>query len=331
MEKYQDNYYKKNMLSVIIPVYNTAQYLEQCIRSVLNSTYSNLEIICVDDGSTDGSGELLDRLAKSDARIKAIHTANRGVSKARNTALAVAAGEFVTFVDSDDWIEPDYYAVMLNKYKPAYGLLVCDYFLNFEENREKKREVNASEAVVNGQEALKKVFLQDWFKGFLWNKIFLNEIISEHGFHFDESVGYCEDLLFITQYILACDKVYYSPTPFYHYRMRNGSATGGGNYKSTFSGVESYKKIVALLEENTVDEAIVKRATAVIPSLCVKTIKDMAANKTYDRKVASACQKHIAAYKREYIACYGNKYRLFVWLAGINPKLLYLLFIIKSD
>ena len=100
-------------ISVIVPVYNCAPYVERCIRSILEQTYSNLEIICVDDGSSDDSGKILDVLACEDARIRVIHQKNTGASAARNAGIDVATGELITFVDSDDAIEPDMYETLI--------------------------------------------------------------------------------------------------------------------------------------------------------------------------------------------------------------------------
>ena len=100
-------------VSVIVPVYNCAPYVERCVRSIMAQTYTDLEIICVDDGSSDNSGKILDSLAEEDSRIRVIHQKNAGVSAARNRGLDIATGELITFVDGDDAIEPDMYEILL--------------------------------------------------------------------------------------------------------------------------------------------------------------------------------------------------------------------------
>lgn len=107
----------KPLISVIIPVYNVEKYLNRCVNSVINQTYKNLEIILVDDGSLDNSGKMCDELVSYDNRIKVIHQANKGLSGARNTGLACSHGDFIAFVDSDDWIKNDYYEYCLNLIK----------------------------------------------------------------------------------------------------------------------------------------------------------------------------------------------------------------------
>ena len=315
----------KKTISVIVPVYNTSEYLEQCIGSILNSSYQALEVICVNDGSTDGSDIILNELAKKDARLKVVHTQNGGVSRARNIGLSVAQGEFVSFVDSDDWIEPEYYSVLLGEYSPDRQLLICDYFFN-KENEQSKREFEIGGGEFSRQQALAMLYSQDYFKGFLWNKIFLNSLIKRNNLQFDESIGYCEDLLFVTKYMLSCETVYYDLTPFYHFRIRSGSATQSANHRNTWSGVKAYQSIVALLEQNHVQEATIETAKSRIASLAVKTVSDMAASRTYVVETAKQAQKLIVKYKKQYVLNYGKKYRLAVLLAEIHPKLLYIFF-----
>lgn len=103
------------MISVIVPVFNTEKYLDQCIQSILSQTYSNIELLLVDDGSTDSSGAICDRYAEQDSRVRVFHKPNGGVSSARNKGLEVAKGEYVIYCDADDWIDVDMYKVMYDK------------------------------------------------------------------------------------------------------------------------------------------------------------------------------------------------------------------------
>ena len=117
------------VISVIIPVYKAEEYLERCVDSVLAQTYSNLEIILVDDGSPDNSGQICDRYAEKDSRVKVIHKKNGGVSSARNAGLDVATGEFVAFVDSDDFIAPDMYEKLMVSLSSGSDLSMCDFMM----------------------------------------------------------------------------------------------------------------------------------------------------------------------------------------------------------
>lgn len=116
------------MIAVIIPVYNSDRYLERCLDSILGQTYGDLEIILIDDGSTDRSGEICDRYAADDSRVKVLHQKNMGVSGARNAGLAVAQGEYVSFIDSDDWIDSQYFELLYNVLKDGrYDVSMCHY------------------------------------------------------------------------------------------------------------------------------------------------------------------------------------------------------------
>ena len=151
---------EEKMLSIIVPVYNTAEYLEQCIGSILSSSYQNLEIICVNDGSTDESENILNKMKKKDSRIKVVNTQNGGVSKARNIGLSMAQGEFISFVDSDDWIEPEYYVALLSEYTHERQLLICDYYLNYEQ-KPTEREIDVKSGVYSQEQALSMLYSQN--------------------------------------------------------------------------------------------------------------------------------------------------------------------------
>lgn len=114
------------LISVIVPVYNVKNYLKQCVQSIVGQTYKNLEIILIDDGSTDGSGELCDILKKTDERIKVIHEENSGLSEARNTGLNAARGKYIGFVDSDDYIEPNMYDILIKLCKKNKTSVACE-------------------------------------------------------------------------------------------------------------------------------------------------------------------------------------------------------------
>ena len=123
---------EEKKISIAIPVYNTEKYLERCIYSILNQTYKNLEVICVDDGSTDLSGKILDRLSQEDSRLKILHKKNEGVSIARNLALLEAKGEYIGFIDSDDYVAPDYYEKLIDVLdNTTVDIVTCNYFFDY--------------------------------------------------------------------------------------------------------------------------------------------------------------------------------------------------------
>ena len=183
------------LISVIIPVYNNEKYLEKCLESVLAQTYANIQVIAIDDGSTDMSGEILDQYAMKDSRIEVYHNQNSGVSLARNCGITYAVGEFITFVDSDDTLEPDMYKNLLQQFdKDTIDIVHCGY---------KKIQLDGTSKVILGtnqryffdcEYGLTHLLKGDLFTGALWNKIYRRSILS--GINFDKNISINEDVLF---------------------------------------------------------------------------------------------------------------------------------------
>lgn len=202
-------------ISIIVPVYNAEKTLDRCVDSLIRQTYSNTEIILVDDGSKDCSLELCNRYAEKDGRIKVISKANGGVSSARNAGLDNAAGEFIMFCDSDDWAEPEWCNVMRLQYESGH-LIMCGQYV---EGVQKffQHEVFAGK---DGQRVPRTDFVQLKMKMFNapWNKIFLREVIEYHHIRFHDKITNGEDLLFNVSY-LGCipGDIICIGKPLYHY------------------------------------------------------------------------------------------------------------------
>ena len=149
---------KKDLISVVIPVYNTEKYLKECIDSVINQSYNNLEIILVDDGSTDNSLEICNKYADMDKRIKVIHKNNGGLSDARNVGIENANGKYITFVDSDDFIENDMYELLYNDVCENNAEIAgCDYYLFNSLSTSKSDNITEKKCVLNPEQALIKM------------------------------------------------------------------------------------------------------------------------------------------------------------------------------
>ena len=169
----------QKLITVIVPVYNVLPYLEGCIKSILCQTYSKLEIILVDDGSTDGSGELCDVFKEKDERIKVIHKANGGLSDARNAGMAVAKGDYIGFVDSDDSIEPDMLEILINNLIKYDADISCCRYTRVWEDGEKQPVGNTHEIkVYSGIEGFKEYLYGKTMDPFVWNKLYKREILT---------------------------------------------------------------------------------------------------------------------------------------------------------
>lgn len=216
-------------LSVIVPIYNTEKYLSNCIESILNQTFADFELILVDDGSTDGSGDVCDEYCQSDDRVKVIHQKNGGVTEARKQGIEVALGEYISFIDSDDWIESNMYQAMLEK-ADAYDadMILCDMIAEKQDTSTVIRSSNLS-GFFAAQQLEQEIFsnmLFDFSKNEpglslnLCNKLIRSAIAKPAFAEFPSSVTYGEDALGSLICILNSKKIFIMENgAFYHYRQ----------------------------------------------------------------------------------------------------------------
>lgn len=167
------------LISVIVPVYKVEKFLDKCISSLISQSYKNLEIILVDDGSPDKSGKICDAWSNKDDRILVIHQRNSGAGAARNTALKKARGDYITFVDSDDYIAPQMYEYMLSLFENDIDIVECDYvnvwddYMNFD-NNESVDQAKLYTCV----EALKENIQDHYFRQLIWNKLYRKNVVE---------------------------------------------------------------------------------------------------------------------------------------------------------
>ncbi len=213
------------LVSVIVPVYNVEKYITKCVDSILNQTYNNIEILLIDDGSLDNSPKICDEFAKKDRRIKVFHTKNGGVSKARNIGLANAQGEYILFVDSDDWLELNMIEIMYRELiSHGVDISICNYFINYKEKIIIHDELNNRLVLDDKEKIINALFDEKKFGGYLWNKLISRKAISK--IRFDEKVKICEDMLFLYEIIIKNNIriLYNSVYKLYHYRKSEYSA-----------------------------------------------------------------------------------------------------------
>lgn len=238
-------------VSIVVPVYNTEDTLARCIESVLHQTHTDLELILVDDGSTDGSGALCDAYVQSDARVRVLHTENGGVSAARNRGVDAATGEWIGFVDSDDWTEPAYVAQLLAPFAgdPALGVSICGWTVQYEDRTEPGTSEGLG-ALSARAAVLAALDHSRGFHGYLWNKLFRADLFkAEPKLRLDEDLTVCEDLLLCVRVFLSGASAYDSGKPLYHYRYRKDSALRTMN-ASRMSEFAARERIAALLKDD---------------------------------------------------------------------------------
>lgn len=210
------------LISVIIPVYNSEQYLRACIDSVMAQNYKNFELLLINDGSTDSSGKICDAYALQDTRIKVFHQENGGVSAARNLGIQESLGQWITFVDSDDILEEDYLAVLVSASSHSKADLIIQGFKKFGNGIQKKMHVgdglfSATDFVELFQ--IKKI--QNF--GFPFSKFFKREIIAKHLIRFPTSFSIAEDLAFMLMYLSKTQTIHLQAVHHYLYRQVDNS------------------------------------------------------------------------------------------------------------
>ena len=205
-------------ISVIVPIYNNEKYLSDCIESILKQDYQNYEVILIDDGSTDSSGAICDEYSAKHKQIRTLHQQNKGVSAARNAGLKVANGRYITFVDSDDWVEENYLSV-LQKYMQPGGMTVCDFekdgiIITFNETISILSNIEACESTTN----------RKGMDGRIAGRLFDKEQIDLKNLSFSEDIAIGEDALFCVQYLSNMVKnIVWIHKPLYHYRTNSNS------------------------------------------------------------------------------------------------------------
>ena len=211
------------LITVIVPVYNTEPYLRKCLDSVCGQTYRNLEIICVNDGSTDGSQAILEEYAARDARVKVLVQENAGLAAARNRALEIATGEWISCIDSDDWIDADTYEKLLNATPPDVNIVCFDALVEGGGDNEKTHAVaDFYTAKFDGTHEISERHLLNTNTS-VATKLIRLECVRKHELRFPDGKRY-EDAVFIYRLMMVAGKItYVKGKGFYHYFQRTGS------------------------------------------------------------------------------------------------------------
>ena len=246
--------------SVIIPVYNVEKYIDRCLKSIISQNYDDLEIIVVDNGSTDSSGSICDTYANEYSNISVYHIENHGVGSARNFGLSKARGEFIYFVDSDDYLVGNLFADFADKLVLDMDLAVFSYYNSFEEDLTEKQRTEKSLPFKGNYDKdgfikiFKELFLSDMLYT-VWNKIYRREFLLENNLSFEQyELG--EDVRFNLDVYREVNKIYLSQDSYYVYVIgRKGSAMSGYNPKRLQYQLQELKLVDKLLEDWHLDNS----------------------------------------------------------------------------
>ncbi len=218
------------LVSIIVPAYNVENYIEKCLDSILKQTYRNIEIIVVDDGSRDGTGEIIAKLRKTDSRIKSYHQDNRGVSAARNLGLEMAAGDYIQFVDGDDYISVDTVEKLVAALEDNKAEWVNFQYHRVDEAGNALGDYDFTNGYIDlSNENSKLTFITDvlieYHVGYeIWDKLYVSSLIKDNNLRFDEKCHMGEDLEFNICYSLLSSSLICIEDRLYNYRIRGGSA-----------------------------------------------------------------------------------------------------------
>lgn len=302
---------EKEKISVIIPIYNVSDYVNECIESVLAQTYSNLEIILVDDGSTDGSGKICDCYAEKDNRIVVCHKENGGLSDARNYALDRCTGDYVSFVDGDDCIRRDMYEVMLRTLKKTKAqIAACSFERVYSKWKFDGNEIDELKyEVLSGTESMNNI---DKVLVVAWNKLYERSVFATKRY----PIGRIhEDEFIIHELFYECSRVAYLPIPFYFYRDRGGSILNSLSEKKVTDAIDALSQRVSFTIEKKWDE--------VRPTACLRLFEYVVTNyepiysnfypeirRSFAKKMHNAA---VEVYRMNRDVFFPISYRLFVY------------------
>lgn len=234
-------------ISVIVPVYKVEPYLDKCVSSIVNQTYKNLEIILVDDGSPDNCPAMCDAWAEKDSRIRVMHKTNGGLSDARNAGMAVATGELMAFVDSDDWIVPDMYECLYQRLtEDNSDIAACGVQMVWEDKTPSRTLTREGSCVLNQEEAMRAIIEESWLKQPVWYKLYKTALVRDILF----PKGKChEDVFWSYQAVGSAKKVSVSDHVGYYYLQRGGSIMGAGYSLKRLDAVEAKVQRCAYIQE----------------------------------------------------------------------------------
>lgn len=235
------------MVSVIVPVYKVEKYLVKCVNSILAQSFTDFELILVDDGSPDNSGKICDEFAEQDGRVKVIHQKNAGQAVARNAGISIARGEYIAFVDSDDYVTADYLKTLVSLIqKYQCDLAICGHRIVHERVEEYNCAEKDSQVQCMGNDELwDEIFGR--LNNAVWNKLFKKELLQ--GILFPKDLGHGEDLIFNLEYILRCKTAVKTNKECYFYLKRSDSITTSSFSTRKLKEIESKDRALEIVEK----------------------------------------------------------------------------------
>ena len=298
-----------HLISVIVPVYNVEPYLRQCLDSIVNQTYPNIEILIVDDGSPDRCGEICDEYAEKDSRIIVIHQENAGLSAARNAALDIARGEYIMFVDSDDWVEPIFCEKALEMaLEYQVEIAIFGYYSVYQNKL--IPNVTHTPRILDGTEAIQHIVLYDEpsLCNAVWNKIYHKRLFQNLRFPLGMTA---EDAALQYKFLFLTPKVYVFDQCLYNYRKRMYSLAGSvcrQNKQYQCDTIQVGYERLAFLKEHFHDKKIIEQQTLFLAQRMIMSRSKLNKNNLSEKRVIDIMDSFIMENKAYLLSLPCNKY-----------------------
>lgn len=295
-------------ISIIVPVYKAESYLHHCVESLLAQTFTDFEVLLIDDGSPDRSGEICDEYAYKDSRIRVIHKSNGGVSSARQCGLDHAQGEYVIHADPDDWVESEMLEELYRIAKEGDAdadMVICDYYVNFGQKQSyKKQEPSALDS-----EAIQRELFQQ-LHGSCCNKLVSRACYSENNVKFPEGISFCEDLVFNVRLLQYAKCIRYLPLAFYHYEQCTNENSIVHSY--SMKRYEEDCRLLEIIQTLPLKKSVLQEAS--------ENVALGIAWRAFKEKLfcAHEYRKRFSQYRNAAIRHKGLKYKIFVYAACIG-------------
>ncbi len=305
-------FYNKTV-SVIVPVYNTEKYLKNCLDSIINQTYKDIEIILINDGSKDNSLSVLQEYEAVEKRIKVFSQENSGVSSARNKGIDLSSGEYILFIDSDDYLEPNMVEVLVNNLEDTKADISCC------QNDYRQAQLSCELEVWNKEKALEEFMIHKNFDGQLTTKLFKRSIVKDN--RFDQTIHYGEDALFLWCLLKTANNVCVSSKILYYRIMHSDSASGGGFKPTRMESHTVWNKIVK--ESADFSDKIFHLAKAQLGNMAFFSWYMITASHYENSGYTKECVQ-IVRNNLKYMLCADFikfKYKVCACLLALSPKL----------
>lgn len=316
-------------ISVIVPVYNGETVIKKCLDSILLQTWKQIELIIVNDGSTDGTAAIIDEYQCQYSNIIVIHKKNEGLPQARKTGVSVATGKYIGFVDADDWIEPDMYEKLYTACEKQGADVSCAGIYVDDENGNKEILGFDKELTFSGKEALIELHKRKKIFTYAWNKLYRAELFKDICYPYGNFVG--EDYAIVTQVLCRAKKVIQLSVPLNHYVQTSESMSRGGYTSNYILAFENYKKVYSSLKCSVPD--LMPYIESYLLTEYLSFVIAMGKNDTYNfdmiKEIRSLVRKHLKSYL---LASYVDiKYKLSAVVFLINYKLLIVMYRMLSS